>query len=344
MSASPTDPSLARLRTLAADAARDELGRLLLEEASPVLWRTIRAQLAELPPADQEEIHSNAMLGLTERLQAWLARDPETEIENLRAYAATTALNACRAHLRRRYPERTRLDNQLRYLLRHVPGLALWEGADGLRCGLEGWREQPPAEPPAAGGTPTATALGLERPASELELVELLRRLLLWRGAPWRFRELLAAVAELRGVRDQQPVSLTGDGEENGGIDLAEERPDAERQLADRQFLVLLWREVVELPRGQRVALLLNLRDSSGRDLLALLPISGVASRSEVARRLELSDPELAEIWDRLPLEDQAIAALLGLNQRQVINLRKSARERLGRRMRRHESPAGGRR
>ncbi len=344
MSASPTDPSLARLRALGAEAARDELGRLLLEEASPVFWRTIRAQLAELPPADQEEIHGNAMLGLTERLQAWLAGDPEIEIENLRAYAATTALNACRAHLRRRYPERTRLDNQLRYLLRHAPGLALWEGVDGLRCGLAGWREQPPAEPPAAGRMPTAAALGLERSAGELELVELLRRLLLWRGAPWRFRELLATVAELRGVRDQQPVSLTGDGEEDGGIDLAEERPDAERQLADRQFLVLLWREVVELPRGQRVALLLNLRDPSGRDLLALLPASGVASRSEVARRLELSEPELAEVWGRLPLEDQAIAALLGLNQRQVINLRKSARERLGRRMRRHGSPSGHRR
>lgn len=344
MSALPLDPRLTRLRALSAEAARDELGRLLLEEASPVLWRTIRAQLGELPPADQEEIHGNALLGLTERLQAWLAGEPEIEVENLRAYAAATAQNACRAHLRRRYPERTRLDNQLRYLLRHVPGLALWEGADGLRCGLDRWREQPPAE--AAGGmrTPTATTLGLERSAGELELVELLRRLLLWRGAPWRFRELLATVAELRGVRDQQPLSLSGDGEGDSGIDLAEERPDAERQLADRQYLLLLWREVVLLPRGQRVALLLNLRDPSGRDLLALLPVSGVASRGEVARQLELSDLELAGLWERLPLEDSAIASLLGLNQRQVINLRKSARERLGRRMRRHASPPGGRR
>ena len=42
---------------------------------------------------------------------------------------------------------------------------------------------------------------------------------------------------------------------------------------------------------------------------------------------------EFGEIWNELPLDDKRIAALLGLTRQQVINLRKSARERLTRRM-----------
>jgi DNA-binding CsgD family transcriptional regulator len=42
---------------------------------------------------------------------------------------------------------------------------------------------------------------------------------------------------------------------------------------------------------------------------------------------------ELARIWKDLPLADQDIATRLDLNRQQVINLRKSARERLGRRL-----------
>jgi hypothetical protein len=43
---------------------------------------------------------------------------------------------------------------------------------------------------------------------------------------------------------------------------------------------------------------------------------------------------EFAGLWNELPLADDAIARRLGLMRQQVVNLRKSARERLGRRMR----------
>jgi hypothetical protein len=46
-----------------------------------------------------------------------------------------------------------------------------------------------------------------------------------------------------------------------------------------------------------------------------------------------MTDEELTEIWNALPLDDVAIAAHLGVTRQQVINLRKSARERLVRRM-----------
>jgi hypothetical protein len=47
-----------------------------------------------------------------------------------------------------------------------------------------------------------------------------------------------------------------------------------------------------------------------------------------------LAPEKLAEIWNDLPLEDTAIAAVLQVTQQQVINLRKSVRERVARRMR----------
>jgi hypothetical protein len=46
-----------------------------------------------------------------------------------------------------------------------------------------------------------------------------------------------------------------------------------------------------------------------------------------------MSMAELSEIWGRLPVDDHTIAERLGLTRQQVINLRKSARARLARRM-----------
>ena len=48
-------------------------------------------------------------------------------------------------------------------------------------------------------------------------------------------------------------------------------------------------------------------------------------------------EDRFAELWNDLPLEDSAIAQLLGITRQQVINLRKTARERLARRMRARE-------
>jgi hypothetical protein len=169
------------------------------------------------------------------------------------------------------------------------------------------------------------------------------RRLLLWRGRPWAFRDLQNAAADLLGVQDRPPLSLSGEGETNGGaegadlqpgLDLPETRAGAHRELEGRQFLAALWVEVRELPLGQRRALLLNLRDDQGRDRLALLTLTGLATRGDLARLLELPEAELAELWGELPLDDRSIAQRFDLSARQVINLRKSARARLARRLR----------
>jgi len=63
-------------------------------------------------------------------------------------------------------------------------------------------------------------------------------------------------------------------------------------------------------------------------------PSTGTASLRQLAAALEMSDESFAALWNELPLEDAKIAELLGLTRQQVINARKSGRERLARRLR----------
>lgn len=337
------DPLLAAFLDAPEGAQADlRLGELIGGAAAPVVEHVVRAQLAGVAEADREDVAASVLLRLTETLRGLRDGRRAAAIDSLEAYAVAAARNACRAFLRARQPERTRLANQVRYLLGHDPALAVWAGRDGrLLAGLAGWRQREQAAPAAAGDP------AFERPPERMALSELVRRLLLHRGGPWPVHELVGALAALRGVHDPPPVALaSAPGELEGpGLELAEGRPGQDREVEDRQFLALLWAEVRELPRRQRVAILLNLRDAAGGDMLSLFPATGLARPRELARVLEIALEELEELWSRLPLEDREIAELLEATPRQVINLRKSARERLARRMlRRTETdPSGGR-
>ena len=96
-----------------------------------------------------------------------------------------------------------------------------------------------------------------------------------------------------------------------------------------------LWSELIQLPKAQRAAVLLGLRGPQGEELTSLLPLIGIASIAEIANVLEIELEAFAAIWNELPWPDSRIAEMLDVTRQQVINLRKSARERLTRRMQR---------
>jgi hypothetical protein len=98
-------------------------------------------------------------------------------------------------------------------------------------------------------------------------------------------------------------------------------------------FLQRLWEELQQLPRNQRAALLLNLKEANGFSCITLFPATGIATLRQLAVAVEMSAESFAELWNELPLEDARIAELLGLTRQQVINARKSGRERLARRL-----------
>jgi hypothetical protein len=143
-------------------------------------------------------------------------------------------------------------------------------------------------------------------------------------GAPMPFDALVDLAAELWGVSDAATPSLR---------EVRDDQTTALDRLEARDYLARLWSEVRELRAPQRAALLLNLRDENGHDALAHLVGAHIVTLAELADVLGFSSERLAAIWDQLPLGDAAIADLLRLTRQQVINLRKSARERLARRM-----------
>jgi DNA-directed RNA polymerase specialized sigma24 family protein len=292
---------------------------------------------------EAEDVRSEILLQLISRLNALKTEDEGRAIANFRSYVAVTTHNACHEFLRRKYPGRWRLKNRLRYLLTHRSDFALWEGEEGdWLCGLETARGQKRIV--SAGrvdelrNDPQASKrLGLEgRNAQLMNPAELLRAIFQSLGGAVGLDDLVSLVSELQGVKDRAPEYGTEEEMDDEGDpyeNLADSRTDVATEIEQRRYVEHLWREICGLPQRQRTALLLNLRDDRGGDVIALFPMLGVASIRQIAEVLGLPAEEFAALWHDLPLDDASIAGRLGLSRQQVINLRKSARERLARRM-----------
>jgi hypothetical protein len=108
---------------------------------------------------------------------------------------------------------------------------------------------------------------------------------------------------------------------------------DARKDGDASAWIAALWAEIGRLPTLQRTALLLNLRDADGRAVLGLFPIAGAAGLRAIAAAAGTTAEKLAEQWRSLPFDDATIAARMGLPRSQVARLRRTAHERLARRL-----------
>lgn len=297
-------------------AAEALLGRLLEEVATPIVRRVVQSVRRDSGGvSDAEDVVANTLVDLLRRLRDARA-DASDPIRDFRGYIATCAYNRCHEWLRERYPARTRLRNQLQYLFGHDPRLTLWRAGDGiLMCGF---RDQCAA--PASGRRLEALAISVLRDL----------------GAPLELDALVAAVARITGVADQhRGVALDA-------VELiAPSSPETE--LVTRMSLAQLWADVGRLSSRQRMALLLNLRDVHGRECLSLLPLTRTATIAEIAAVLEIPLRRFAVLWNELPLSDAVIAEMIDATPRQVIKLRRLARERLRRMSNRQNEPLRGR-
>jgi hypothetical protein len=142
---------------------------------------------------------------------------------------------------------------------------------------------------------------------------------------PIFLEELVGIVARLWGINDRM---ATFDPDAAGS-----HVASPESDLVQRRGLEGLWNEIRDLPVPQRAALLLNLRAGEGDSPIVFFPVMGIASIRQIAEVLNIPAEEFANLWGLLPLGDQTIAGRLGVTRQQVINLRKSARERLRRRV-----------
>ena len=325
------DPALqALLAEERPEAARELLGQLLERRARPLVREIVGSQLRRggWSEADREDVEAGALLRLTELL--WDQRETgAVPVADLDAYVAVTAFNACHGFLRRRFPELARLRSRLRYLLTHDPRLGCWPGGGrSLTCGLVAWRDLPTVSREGVAGL-----RGRQARRGGAELVELVPDLLAALGGPCRFEDLVELVADALGIVDERPSAPATDDRPDPVDGLADDRAGPERELLGREALARTWRELRELPPRQRVALLLSLRDEGGKAMAPFFPLTGTATLAELAEALGLDPGELARLLPELPKDDYWIAGHLGLTRRQVINLRKCARERLARRL-----------
>jgi len=288
------------------------LGRLVSECAVPIVQRIVSSKVR--PPAN-EDVQNDVLADLITRLREMKESGSRGSIRDFSAYSAVTAYHGCKEYYRQCYPQRYRLRNRLRYLLSRHPRFALWEMTGGeWVCGCKQFQLH----------QPRLLQLGAKAVwASSRESERVVEAILDECTAPLPFDDLVERVARHCGISDQPSGSIDG---------LIHQTTTVEAQLVQRGWLANLWNEIAELPLAQRISLLLSMRDDQGEAALVLLPITGVASLRQIAAMLEMPPGELVRIWNDLPLEDQRIGQRLGLDRQRVINLRKSARERLNRR------------
>jgi len=313
--------------------ADDALMQVINAHAEPVIRGVIRHKLrlsssSASQQAEADDISQESILQLLAQLREFREFPHQHPISDLRGMAAIIAHRTCYRWMRRQFPERHALKNRLHYLLTRQRGLALWQDDKGkLVAGFAVWQEQ---RKPIIRQIPAD--IQISNGAKRNRLPDLVAALLNRLGGPTEFDDLVSTVATLIGIRDQPMESLAD--EEDVAALLPAGEPDQAWQVEKRMFLQRLWQELQQLPVNQRAALLLNLKDPGGTGCITLFPVTGVASVRQLAATLEISAENFAAIWNDLPLEDARIAELLGLTRQQVINARKSGRERLARRLR----------
>ena len=351
------DPLLEPLLRPASDQQAEQfLSQLIMVHAEPVIKGVIRHKL-HLPSydatgqTDASDLGQEAVVQLLAKLRQFREQPYAHPISDVCGLAAVIAHRACSRWMRRQFPERHALKNRLYYLLTHQKGFRLWQNSGKkLVAGFAVWRGQ----------TETVSDERFQRLLADERLIAQLRQVAKGRpqrqgrtdtkdqktaatpsavlaaifdhlGSPIEFDKLVSGLAALLPINDQLP-GLTAEGEHAVGL-AATEAPDPAWQVEKRIFLHRLWEEVRRLPLNQRAALLLNLKDAEGGGCIGLFPATGVATFRQLAETLHLAAEKFAELWNELPLEDSRIAELLQLTRQQVINARKSARERLTRQL-----------
>jgi hypothetical protein len=327
------DPELRPFLTATGEPARSAaLDVVMRDVARPIISRVLqrcRRAIAAAGARDTDDIEAAVLLRVVQKLES--ARGSEDDaVARLDEYVARLTFNAVADVRRESAPEWSRLKRRLRYVAMSDERLAAWDVPAGTLCGLAAWRERVDAV------EHFRLPAGLPPPLRDQERPgEALLALLRIAGAPLPLDSVTTTLAELWGV--EEPLARPLDD------DFADAAQGPVALYETREELQIVWDEIRALPMPQRVALLLNLRDGIGLNAAALFPLTGVASFDDIAAAMEMPVEQLAAIWPRLPLADIEIAGTLRVERQQVINLRKTARARLQRRIARRQKGREGR-
>ncbi|MFN7929158.1 MAG: hypothetical protein U0Y68_14665 [Blastocatellia bacterium] len=294
-----------------------------LREIVPYKLRPYAGQMEE--SEERADVCHEILLQLLTQLTALRQAPQQNIIRNFRSYVAVAAYRGCYDYLRRKYPQRYSLKHKLRYTLTNTSGLACWQQGEEWLAGVSAWQGR--ADVCSESQLQELRQLRLSRQP----LPALLRTVFTQAGQPLELDDLVGLIADGQGLTDKPFVR--GAQAEVEFAQVADQCTSVVDDLTARAYLQQLWREITQMTPRHCAALLLNLRDEQGGTAIDLLLTMGIASCEQIAAAMAMTTAEFVALWKHLPLEDAAIAARLQLTRQQVINLRRSARERLARRL-----------
>jgi hypothetical protein len=343
-SSAPLDPALLPLLQADEETAWQAAQETLLLQVDRVIKGIIGQKLrvsfdrfGAARGADAEEaeganeVYGKVQIQLLKKLAA-LRAEPHG-ISDWRGFVAKVTYNKVSDYLRAKHPHRFSLENKLRFLFDHQSGFALWyDEAAGLVCGYDAWKQQ--ARSPKHTrrlDDPQAVAREAlpDKDPHGLPLADLVQAILQWLGGPLTLDNLVQVIATLQNLKEDVQFSARRSEEDEEPdliLRLPDPQPGQDRVLLVKLFLQRILETIATMSLRHRYAVLLNLRDENGGNALWLFPPTGVASLSRLASLLEMSPPQLAQLWPRLPLPDLEIARLLDCERSQVINCRNSVR------------------
>lgn len=340
----------------------------LLASVSPTIRKIVGRKIVSGAQSSEDDCQES-LQQIIKALWQCRANPQQHAIGDFRRYVMVVASHVARHHLRAEHPAYHSLRESLRHLLRSDSRFALWERDRDWVCGLATHQNQLPAtstnsrlsqllQQPLAYDEVILPG----RDAQSVAQADLLQAIFVWLGHAVAFDQLVKIFFALRRVEEFSPLADTDDEDARSWSEiLPGTEPPQDEEAVWRQFLEKLWLEIEQLPPLQRIAYLLNF--TAGDGSLEIFWLHGVASVRRIGQTVGLSEEQFARVWENpampmlddqtrqqaarltdydekfallwryLPLNDLVIARLIGTERQKVINLRKSAGDRLARRL-----------
>jgi hypothetical protein len=286
---------------------------LLVEKyALPMVETILRAKFsaakkeANFSEQDYEDLRGECFLRIVSVMRARkTALETIPPIKDLAAYNAAVIYNVWNAFVREQSPNRENLKNKIRYSLdKDIRFIVEADDENG-----KFYRLQDQNSKSSAISVEILTSLvkdknGFFAPA---DLPDLLHLIFEKADGSLKLEDLVKIVADLWQVRDMPAVSL----------DDLYRRASPEIIRKDnfemQGKLEYVWGEIRALPILQRVALLYNLRDENGGEMLYTFFNTGLAALDELAEAMNLTKAQFALLLPLLPFDDKQIAAVMNL-------------------------------
>jgi DNA-directed RNA polymerase specialized sigma24 family protein len=318
------------------------IDELIISHVDPVIKKILLQRLRlhfngshrDLSSSEAEDIYQTVVMKLFGNPRVCNLARLHNNIDELRKYTAAIAHNVCNDFFRAKYPERNRLKDKLRDLLRRHPDFASWREQDRTLCGFANWigchqsnkAERLIHEIDENSNAAEIEGLNLTALAGS-QLSKLVADLFCWCQGPIDIDNLIYIVAKLHGIKDCPVESLTCD---NLAVHRIVDPFGSHHEYIELKDLLLgLWTGLLDLPHNHRRAFIYMSQDQAGESLLHRMLREQLVTVSQIYAMLELTREELIEIWDLLPMDTQTAAAKLGVDSRLIAKWRHRATKKL---------------